>query len=432
METVKYELKADVPVIADGDVLVIGAGPGGFCAAVTAARQKRSVALAEHYGSPGGMANVGEISPFMPNHCGEESLDKPVYIEWVNRMRAYQSAGFAPMEVKRADDRNVSRYGAMLAMEDMLLEAGVRLFYHHTFFDVVKQENRISAVIFSGKSGLSAIRAKIVIDSTGDGDVAAKAGCDYEFGNEDGFCQPMTLCFKLSHVDLSRTPARSEITRLYNEAKAAGRIDCPREDVLFFSDFDSDVVHFNTTRVIKHNATNAEELSDAEIIARKQLREYLAFLRSSVPGYEHAEIHSVAAQIGVRESRRILGLEYLTVEAFDRQARFKDAIARVNYPVDIHNPSGTGTEMRMLKPDEYYEIPYGCIVPPSVKNLLIGCRAISVDHALHSSMRVMPPVCSIGQAAGMAASMAVERGCAPEELIGEKVREALREFGANI
>lgn len=198
METVKYELKADVPVIADVDVLVIGAGPGGFCAAVTAARQKRSVALAEHYGSPGGMANVGEISPFMPNHCGEESLDKPVYIEWVNRMRAYQSAGFAPMEVKRADDRNVSRYGAMLAMEDMLLEAGVRLFYHHTFFDVVKQENRISAVIFSGKSGLSAIRAKIVIDSTGDGDVAAKAGCDYEFGNEDGFCQPMTLCFKLS------------------------------------------------------------------------------------------------------------------------------------------------------------------------------------------------------------------------------------------
>lgn len=144
-------------------------------------------------------------------------------------------------------------------------------------------------------------------------------------------------------------------------------------------------------------ATNAEELSDAEIIARKQLREYLAFLRSSVPGYEHAEIHSVAAQIGVRESRRILGLEYLTVEAFDRQARFKDAIARVNYPVDIHNPSGTGTEMRMLKPDEYYEIPYGCIVPPSVKNLLIGCRAISVDHALHSSMRVMPPVCSIGR-----------------------------------
>ena len=160
METVKYELKADVPVIADVDVLVIGAGPGGFCAAVTAARQKRSVALAEHYGSPGGMANVGEISPFMPNHCGEESLDKPVYIEWVNRMRAYQSAGFAPMEVKRADDRNVSRYGAMLAMEDMLLEAGVRLFYHHTFFDVVKQENRISAVIFSGKYVVGVLRPR--------------------------------------------------------------------------------------------------------------------------------------------------------------------------------------------------------------------------------------------------------------------------------
>ena len=432
MDTVKYECIADVPVIADVDVLVVGAGPGGFCAAVTAARQGRTVALAEHYGSPGGMANVGEISPFMTNHCGDESLDKPVYVEWINRMRAYRSEGFAPTEVRRADDRNISRYGAMLAMEDMLLDAGVKLFYHHTFFDVIKKDGRISAAIFTGKSGFSAIRAKMVVDSTGDGDVAAKAGCDFEFGNEDGFCQPMTLCFKLSHVDKSRVPARGEITALYNKAKAEGKIDCPREDVLFFGDFDSDVVHFNTTRVIKHNATNAEELSEAEIIARRQLREYLAFLRSTVPGYEHAEIHSVAAQIGVRESRRILGLEYLTVDAFDRRARFEDAIVRVNYPVDIHNPSGTGTILRHLGPDEYYEIPYGCIVPPAVKNLLVGCRGISVDHALHSSMRVMPPVCSIGQAAGMAAAMAVEKNCAPEALEGVEVRKALRKFGANI
>ncbi|MPM98351.1 hypothetical protein SDC9_145536 [bioreactor metagenome] len=347
-------------------------------------------------------------------------------------MRTYRSEGFAPSGVKRADDRNIPRYGAMLAVEDMLLEAGVKLFYHHTFFDVIKQGERISTVVFSGKSGLSAIRAKMVVDSTGDGDVAAKAGCDFEFGNEDGFCQPMTLCFKLSNVDKSRTPPRGEISAAYNRAKEEGRINCPREDVLFFGDFDSDVVHFNTTRVIKHDATNAEELSDAEIIARKQLREYLAFLRASIPGYEHAEIHSVATQIGVRESRRILGLEYLTVDAFDRRARFADAVARVNYPVDIHNPSGTGTIIRHLGPEEFYEIPYGCIVPPAVKNLLIGCRAISVDHALHSSMRVMPPVCSIGQAAGMAAAMSIRKECRPAELSGVEVRANLKKAGARL
>ena len=432
METLKYRLEKEIPILADVDLLVVGMGPGGLCAAVTAARQGLTVAAAEHYGSPGGMANVGEISPFMPNHCGSEPLDRPLYIEWVNRMRNYLASPLPPTAVKRGDDRSIPRYYAMLATEDMLLEAGVKLFYHHTFFDVVKEGKRISAVIFTGKSGLSAIRAKMVIDSTGDGDVAAGAGCDFEFGNADGYCQPMTLCFKLSHVDRSRTPDHRTISELYCRAKEAGKIDCPREDVLFFSDFDGDVVHFNTTRVIQHDGTNAEELSEAEIIARKQMREFLVFLRASVPGYEQAEIQSVASQIGVRESRRILGLEYLTIEAFERRAKFPDAIARVNYPVDIHNPSGSGTDLRMLGADEYYEIPYGCIVPPSVENLLMGCRAISVDHALHSSMRVMPPVCSIGQAAGMAAAMALKAGCNPAELEGSKVRAALKEFGANL
>ena len=112
--------------------------------------------------------------------------------------------------------------------------------------------------------------------------------------------------------------------------------------------------------------------------------------------------------------------------------KFPDGIARVSYPVDIHNPSGTGTVIRHLPKDEYYEIPYGCIVPPSVRNLLVGSRCISVDHELHSSMRVMPPVCSIGQAAGMAAVMALESGCAPEKLEGSEVRKRLREFGANL
>lgn len=432
MEPVPYRVQKDIPVLADVDLLVVGLGPGGLCAAVTAARRGLTVAAVEHYGSPGGMANVGEISPFMPNHRGSEPLDRPLYVEWVNRMRGYLATPPPPTGVKRGDDRNVQRYYAMLAAEDMLLDAGVKLFYHHTFFDVVKEGCTIAAAIFTGKSGLSALRARMVIDSTGDGDVAAAAGCEYEFGNGEGYCQPMTLCFKLSHVDRARTPDRGAISELYCRAKEAGRIDCPREDVLYFSDFDGDVVHFNTTRVIRHDATNAQELSEAEIIGRKQMREFLAFLRGSVPGYEKAEIHSVASQIGVRESRRILGLEYLTVDAFERRAKFPDAIVRVNYPVDIHNPGGTGTDLRMLGAEEFYEIPYGCIVPPSVDNLLMGCRAISVDHTLHSSMRVMPPVCSIGQAAGMAAAMALKGNCRPAELDGSKVRAALRAFGANL
>ena len=225
-------------------------------------------------------------------------------------------------------------------------------------------------------------------------------------------------------------PSRDEINTLYRRAQAAGRLDCPREDVLFFKDFEDDVLHFNTTRVVKHNPLDAGELSEAEIIARRQLREFLKFLREEVPGFEHAELYSVGARIGARESRRIIGKAFIGVKEFETRAKFPDGIARVNYPIDIHNPGGSGTDLRHLPEDEYYEIPYGCIVPPEVSNLLIAGRGISVDHALHSSMRVMPPVCSIGQAAGMAAAMAIEEQCRPEKLDGVALRAALKEFGA--
>lgn len=430
MKQISYVLKEEVPLVAETEILVIGSGPGGLCAAVTAARRGRQVIMAEHYGSPGGMANVGEISPFMPNHCSGECLDRPLYVEWLNRMRAYRSLPAIANRHSEWDGRTVSRYGAMLAAEDMLLEAGVKLYYHHTFFDLRKEDDAITDVIFHGKSGLRAIRSKIVIDATGDGDVAAKAGCRFEFGNSEGYCQPMTLCFKLSHVDKSKMPSREEINTLYRRAQAAGRLACPREDVLFFKDFEDDVLHFNTTRVVKHNPLDAGELSEAEIIARRQLREFLKFLREEVPGFEHAELYSVGARIGARESRRIIGKAFIGVKEFETRAKFPDGIARVNYPIDIHNPGGSGTDLRHLPEDEYYEIPYGCIVPPEVSNLLIAGRGISVDHALHSSMRVMPPVCSIGQAAGMAAAMAIEKQCRPEKLDGVALRAALKEFGA--
>lgn len=151
------------------------------------------------------------------------------------------------------------------------------------------------------------------------------------------------------------------------------------------------------------------------------------------PGFERAELHSVAARIGVRESRRILGKAFIGIREFETRAKFPDGIARVNYPIDIHNPSGSGTDLRHLSEDEYYEIPYGCIVPPGVSNLLIGrTQEFPSTNALHSSMRVMPPVCSIGQAAGMAAAMAVEKQCRPEELNGAELRAELKEFGANL
>lgn len=430
--SVSYSLNQQLPVVAESDVVVMGGGPGGLGAAVTAARAGASVTLIERYGYLGGMAASGEVNPFMSNHAKGECLDRPIYVEWVRQMGAYLPESLRDDYIAGAGkkSRMISKDIAMLAAEDLCLQAGVKLLFHHTLADVIVQKGRINAAVLLSKSGFVAARAKTFVDCTGDGDLAARAGCPFEKGGPSGFCQPMTLCFKLSGVDKARCPDRDKRQELYLAAKAAGKIHCLRENVLLFPYFDEDVIHFNTTRVVQKDATDGVQLSEAEIEARRQLRELLAWLRESVPGYEQARVHSIAHHIGVRESRRILGRAYLTRDDFIKRSRFPDGIARVSYGIDIHNPTGTGTEILHMPDGEFYEIPFGCLVPRGCDNLTVGGRPISVDHAIHSSMRVMPPACSVGQAAGLGAALAAQRNQKPADLDGAEVRKALKKMGA--
>lgn len=431
IETVDYSVSQKIPVTIKAEVIVIGGGPGGLGAAVASARNGANTVLIERYGCLGGMVSVGEVFPFMSNHIKGKTLDKPVYADWVDAMRKYQPE----YDGKRDEDVQTSRSSfskdeAMLAMEDLCLDSGVRLVYHHNLFDTIVEDGKIDAAVLFSKSGLTAAKADIFIDCTGDGDLAAKAGCECEYGNEDNLCQPMTLCFKVSGVDADRMPERLKISELYDIAKDKGEMQCPRENVLWFLTPQKDVIHFNTTRVVKKSAIDGIELSDSEIEARRQLRQYLAFLKKDVPGFENIRIHSIAHHIGIRESRRVVGIYYIGVKAFEKAAKFPDAIAKVMYPIDIHSPSGSGTIIKHLPKDDWYEIPYGCIVAKDVSNLLVGGRPISVDHALHSSMRVMPAACSVGQAAGVAAAMSLKQKTVPAQLDGIKVREKLKEMGA--
>ena len=156
----------------------------------------------------------------------------------------------------------------------------------------------------------------------------------------------------------------------------------------------------------------------------------MVFLKKYVSGFEKSRIHSIAHHIGVRESRRLVGIDYIGVEAFEQAKKYPDAISRVSYAIDLHSPNGSGTTIKYLPENDWYEIPYGCIVAKDVSNLLVGGRPISVDHVLHSSMRVMPPGCSVGQAAGVAAAMSVEQHISPAKLNGIQVREKLKKMGA--
>ena len=433
MATLKYDIQREIPVVLRADVVVVGGGPGGVCAAVAAARNGANTVLIERYGALGGMASFGEVSPFMSNHACGKYLTKGVFNEWCSRMRKYLESEIKQQHFdesymdffSRIVDKNVT----MLVLEELCLESGVKLLYHHNLCDVIMEQGRIKAAVFSSKSGFAAVEGKVFIDSTGDGDLAVLSGCEAMTGNSEGLCQPMTTCFKLSGIDRSLYPDRKGVNEIYDKLKAEGKIDCPRENVLWFNTWSGDTVHYNTTRVVKKSGVNATELSEAEIEGRRQVREFFHFLKEHVPGCENARISSIAHHIGIRETRRIKGLIVQTSADFDAARKYPDAVARASYSIDIHNPSGCGTYMKKIAKDDYYEISYRAIVPEKSVNLLMGCRAISVDHELHSSSRVMPPVCAVGEGAGTAAALAVQNGTDPSQLDGKLVNAKLRENG---
>ncbi|MFO8006762.1 MAG: FAD-dependent oxidoreductase [Candidatus Brocadiia bacterium] len=421
-ETVTRPEQGDIPLLHEVDVMVVGAGPGGIGAAVAAARQGARTLLCEQYGFPGGMATAGLVNPFMPNGLEGRYFDTGVFMDWCDLMD--QMGGLAE------DGRTFCHETAKLAAERLLLDAGVELLYHVQLDRPLMDGRRIACALMLGKSGPTAHRADIYVDCTGDADLAARAGCEFEFGRpEDGQAQAMTTCFDMAGVDFERMPDRKTINALYDKAREEGRLECPRENVLFFRTVEPDRIHFNTTRIVRHDATDTLSLSEAEVEGRRQVMGYLRFLRRDVAGFEDARLHAIAVNVGVRESRHVRGHARLTREDFENAVKPPDGICRVNYPIDIHSPTGGGGEMTHMPKGEWYEIPYGCLVPVGCENLLVGGRPISVDHAVHSSMRVMPPACTVGQAAGTAAAMAVRDGVEPSELDGRKVRQSLVEQG---
>jgi len=409
-----------MPIIPEFDVIVAGGGAGGIAAAVSAARNGARTLLFDRYGFLGGGATAMLVNPFMPYWAGRTQIIHGVLQEIIDRLTAMGAYGHPKCEA--AFDPEAFKVVAELLCQ----EAGVTLLYHSVLAGVTKDGDRITAVKVANKAGLVELKAKLFIDSTGDGDLSAMAGAVVEKGRpEDGLAQPMTLNFRVANIDLDRMPSRGEVTRLYLEAKANGEIQCPREDVLFFYTTQPGVIHFNTTRVVMKDATDPWALTEAEIEARRQVQQYMAFFRKHVRGFENAYLQTTAPNIGVRESRRVIGEYVLTAEELMAKCRFDDVIALGSYPIDIHNPAGTGTVLKYLQPGEYYQLPYRILVPKGVANLLVGGRCVSCTHEAHSAIRVMPIVMAMAQAAGTAAAICLADGVTPGQVDVRKLQARL-------
>lgn len=417
-----------LPLSTEADIMVVGGGPAGLCAAVAAAEEGADVLLVERYGFLGGMATAGLVNPFMSYFAGEEQINLGLFQRLIEQLEAL--GGWTERaKARRAFDPRIMRF----ACDAMAGQAGVRLLLHSFVVDAVSHDGVVERAVLAGKSGLQTVAARLFIDASGDGDLAAWAGAQFEKGRaEDGHSQPMTTCFRMVGVDEDAIPSRETINELYYEAKAAGDIDNPRENVLFFYTPRAGEVHFNTTRVVMHDATDSASLTEAELIARRQVEQTARFMCSRVPGFENAYVSEIAPQIGVRESRRIMGDYVLTEDDVLSARKFDDGIARGAYSVDIHNPAGTGTVIKKLPPGEAYDIPYRCLCPVGFDNLLVAGRPISSDHAAHSSHRVMPIAACNGEAAGVAAAMCVREGCGIRGVDTGQLRSQLKRRGASI
>ena len=200
------------------------------------------------------------------------------------------------------------------------------------------------------------------------------------------------------------------LQELYKKKQADGEITNPRENILVFFGVGEDVLHFNTTRVVKLNPTDPFDVSRAEVIARRQIHEMVSFLRENSKAFDESALISVAVDIGVRESRKLKGVHILTAEEIINCTRFEDSIALGNYDIDIHNPSGTGTSHRFFGDGEYYTIPYRSLLPKEFDNLLVAGRCLSATHEAQASVRIMPICCCLGQAVGTAAAVALKSG----------------------
>jgi hypothetical protein len=447
-------------VAGKADVMVVGGGPAGLGAAVGAAAAGARVVLAERYGFLGGNATAALVMPLMSFHTHRPGLHSGA----AKLMPTDHGPGEPVIAgvLQALLERLVAAGGAIapslqtgyvvpfdpeifkLVALELLDEAGVELLLHAFASEVLRRDGAVRGAVFETKSGPVVVEAAVVVDCTGDGDLAAHAGARYEVGREsDGLVQPMTLMFRIVEFERQAFEAYTEefpdqwrgvhgLWELVRKATEAGELDLAREDVLFFGTPHPAEVSVNSTRVIKVLGTDVWDLTCAELASRAQMRQIAAFLRKHVPGFERSYVAQSGVQVGVRETRRIEGEYQLTVEDILGARKFPDAIARGTYPVDIHNPTGKGTILRHLPPGEAYDIPLRCLLPQGIEGLLVAGRCISGTHEAHSSYRVMPISMATGQAAGCAAALAARTGTEPRDLPATAVREELLRQGANL
>lgn len=433
------KFKRDIPVRHEVDVLVAGAGPAGVAAAVTAARQGVRVMVVDGQSCCGGSGTAGLLPIFMSFGDRVNFYADGIGREVLDRLEV--SGGIWP-----APDMPRACYkGEVLkrVYDDLLDESGAEILLCTNLVGVETRAGHVRHAVCWGKSGFFAVKAKVFIDATGDGDLCAWSGAPFEKGDEQGRMMPGTLCSFWTDINWKKVNAAG-----FGTWKQEGKLALAFKDKVFtvqdphlpgMLPVGKTTGGGNIGHTFGVDGTDERSLTQAHRWARKSLVEYQRYYQEYLRGYEHAEVAVSAPLMGIRETRRITGHYVLSRSDYETQASFPDEIGRFNYWIDIHCTSPSKQDYLVhqrrrratpYKPGESYGIPFRSLIPKCLNNVLVAGRCISVDRWMQSSVRVMPGCFITGQAAGMAAALSATQAVRPQDLDVSKLQNALLKLGA--
>lgn len=443
------------------ELAVIGAGPAGLSAALSARRQGLKVTLLEKNGYLGGNATLGlPLLGFLDVNA--RRIVGGIADEYVKRLTERgQSHGHRACP-KHNSVTNIDPEGFKLLAIEMCREEGVDVLLHLETVSVERDGDRITSVTLYGKGNRVKVEADIFIDATGDGDVAYLADCSFESGQEGtGVLQPPTVMFTLENVDTDKVydfiekhpeemtysatidhrpgydapyfradlnhvfvGLRGVFTRLRNE----GRLPVLRETLIYIKSFKPGEIYVNSTRLINTDATDVFDLTRAELDGQLQCAALTEVLRESVPGFENCFISHIAPFLGVRETRRFKGMRRLSADEVLAGVIDAETIALAGYKIDIHSGTDSTTVFRNV--ERPFGIPYGTLLSAEYTNLMFAGRCASFDAPTLASVRVMPYCMAMGEAAGIAAAFAIKGGVSVRDVSVTELRDELHRRGA--
>lgn len=432
----------EIPVAGEYDVIVLGGGTAGAFAGIAAARRGSRTLVIEQFGALGGSATVGLVLPLMAKHMPNYRGHCPLSAELVERLRAVGGV--------EDDDYYFDTAMMKVALEDMAAESGCTLLYYTMLVDAVRAGSDVTHVIVSNKDGLTAYAARCFIDCTGDADLAKAAGVPYESGNHSRINQPVSLRFEMAGIDFDRFHAfmrslgnnaqkyfamnTAGMREILGQAYADGVLT--EQDVCYFQAFGipgrPDAMNFNCPELTtKENVVDPVFMTQKQVDGKKAILRLRTFLRRYIPGFENAYITEIAPLVGFRESRRIVSEYVMTIYDILSYRKFPDGIAASRYPVDVHGEEdvslGLQYDNTVPAAERYWEVPFRTMVAKDADNLLVAGRCAGMDFRAQSAARIQPICRSMGEAAGIAAALAVkEEHICFRETDGARIRREIR------